>query len=198
MPRNGESTRSRILERATHVASARGLGALTVGGVASEAGVSKGAVANHFPSKLDLQLATIEAAAHIAQGCIADGTLGAAPGLPRLQAALGAWLDYLAHPPFEGGCFFCTTTVESGITDGAVRDALALAARFGLDMLTEQAGLAQRLGEIDDDTSPEQLVFELHAFLQEANWSRRLLDDPNAIEHARSAINDRLSRRKQP
>jgi AcrR family transcriptional regulator len=197
MPRSGEHTRERILERATHVASAGGLRALTIGGLASGVGVSKGAVANHFPSKTDLQLRTIEAAASVVEARIASRALDAEPGLPRLRAAVDAWLDYLADPPFEGGCFFCTTTIESGTAEGEIRDTLALAARLGLDLLFEQARLAQRLGELDEHPSAEQLVFELHAFLQEANWARRLFDDSGAINQARTAIAVRLTRRKR-
>ena len=86
MSRDGQRTRALILERATHVASAKGLDALTIGGLAGQVGLSKGAVANHFPSKIDLQLSTIEAAANVVQFRIGERALTAAPGLPRLRA----------------------------------------------------------------------------------------------------------------
>lgn len=198
VPRDGRPTRERILERATNVASLKGLAALTIGGLAAEVGVSKGAVANHFASKMDLQVETIAVAGAVVQDKIASRALEAEPGLARLRAALDAWLDYLDDPPFEGGCFFCTTTIESATADGAVHDALALAARLGLDLLEEQVRLAQRLGEISDEEPPAQLVFELHAFLQEANWSRRLFNDRAAIDRARHAITNRLELRNEP
>ncbi len=159
--------------------------------------MSKGAVANHFRTKDELQLATIEEAATVVQSLVADAALRHEPGLPRLRAAVDAWLAYLADPPFEGGCFFCTTTIEFGSKPGEVRDVLAFAARVGLDLLLEQTRLAQRLGEIDDTDPAEQVVFELHAYLQEANWARRLFDDDTAIDAARTAIDKRL-RAKDP
>lgn len=193
VPRSGEDTRRRILDRATHIASSNGLGGITIGGIAGDVGVSTGAVANHFPTMEELRLRTIEEAATVAQAAIADPAGRAEPGLPRLRAALDAWLDYLADPPFEGGCFFCTTTVEYGARPGPERDVLNQTARFGLDLLLEQTRLAQRLGEIPDEPCAEQIVFELHAYLQEANWAKRILNDDNAIQRARSAIDRRLT-----
>jgi hypothetical protein len=113
-------------------------------------------------------------------------------GLPRLKAALDAWLHYLEDPPFAGGCFLCTTTIEYGAKPGNIRDALAIVAGGGLELLREQVRLAQRLDELPADPPAEQLVFELHAFLQEANWARRILDDATAIDRARTAIAQRL------
>ncbi len=198
MPRGGEDTKSRILDRAGNVASVEGLEGLTIGRLAAAVGVSKGAVANHFPSKEALQLRTIEQAASGVQSLIANRALQAEPGLPRLRAALDAWLEYLDDPPFEGGCFFCTTTIEYGAKPGQVRDLLALAARLGLDLLLEQTRLAQRLAELDDRDDPEQIVFELHAYLQEANWAKRIFDDHEAIDRARTAIDRRLNPEDQP
>jgi len=196
VPRSGVATKRRILDTASNRASVIGLDGITIGQLATEVGVSNGAVANHFPSKDKLQLDTIAHAAAVVQDLIADRALAAEPGLPRLRATLDAWLAYLAAPPFEGGCFFCTTTAEFGSRPGEIRDVLTAAVRAGLDLLTEQARLAQRLGEIGPDEPAEQLVFELHAYLQEANWARRLLDDDAAIDKARTAIDNRLHRKE--
>ncbi len=198
MPRSGVDTKRRILDTASNRASVIGLDGVTIGRLAAEVGVSNGAVANHFPSKDELQLGTIAHAAAVVQGLVADRSLVAEPGLPRLRAVLDAWLAYLADPPFDGGCFFCTTTAEFGSRPGEIRDVLASAARAGLDLLLEQARLAQRLGEVNHDEPAEQLVFELHAYLQEANWARRLLDDDDAIDKARTAIENRLQRKDYP
>lgn len=74
-----------------------------------------------------------------------------------------------------------------------MHDVLAFASRFGLDLLLEQSRLAQRLGELSARDTAEQIVFELHAYLQEANWAKRILDDRTAIDRARVAIDHRLT-----
>lgn len=198
MARSGVDTKRRILEVATNQASVIGLEGVTIGRLAADVGVSNGAVANHFPSKSELQLGTIAHAVTVVQALVAERAAAAEPGLPRLQATLNAWLAYLADPPFDGGCFFCTTSIEFGSQPGDIRDVIASAARAGLDQLLEQARLAQRLGEIDSDAPADQLVFELHAYLQEANWARRLLDDDTAIDKGRTAIDNRLQRKAHP
>lgn len=198
MPRDGHDTKRRILRSATHIASSDGLDAISFGRVADDIGVSKGAVANHFPTAEQLQLRTIDEAGAIVHAAIADRARGAEPGLPRLRVILDAWLDYLADPPFDGGCFFGTTTVEYGARPGRLRDVLADAARAGLELILEQTRLAQRLGEISDQTPAGQVVFELHAYLQEANWAKRILGEDAAIEYARTAIDHRLTPKGQP
>ncbi|MGH9544360.1 MAG: hypothetical protein ACRD23_04015, partial [Terriglobales bacterium] len=39
---------------------------------------------------------------------------------------------------------------------------------------------------------PVQLAFELHAFVQEANWAFKLFIDKSAFSHARQAIASRI------
>lgn len=106
MARSGVDTKRRILEVATNQASVIGLEGVTIGRLAADVGVSNGAVANHFPSKSELQLGTIAHAVTVVQALVAERAAAAEPGLPRLQATLNAWLAYLADPPFDGGCFF--------------------------------------------------------------------------------------------
>lgn len=51
---------------------------------------------------------------------------------------------------------------------------------------------ARQLGELAGDTDPDQLAFELIAFMETANAVSLLHDDPNAYERARTAIRRRL------
>jgi FPC/CPF motif-containing protein YcgG len=40
---------------------------------------------------------------------------------------------------------------------------------------------------------PSQIAFELHAYVQEANWAFKLFNDKSAFSRARQAISDRLA-----
>jgi hypothetical protein len=53
---------------------------------------------------------------------------------------------------------------------------------------------AQKLKQLSRGVSPQQLVFELHAFVQEANWAFKLFDEKAAFARAKAAINDRIAR----
>jgi len=61
-------------------------------------------------------------------------------------------------------------------------------------MLEEQARLAERLGELSSDTSPDLLAFQIHALAQEANLRRELLGVEDAFQQARDALADLLVR----
>ncbi len=52
--------------------------------------------------------------------------------------------------------------------------------------------MAVRQRELATGCDPAQLAFELHAFVQEANWARELLDEEHAFDRARTAIAARL------
>ena len=61
----GDRTRRAILDQAVQIASAEGLEGLSIGRLAEELGVSKSGLFAHFGSKIDLQVATVEAAREI-------------------------------------------------------------------------------------------------------------------------------------
>ena len=62
----------------------------------------------------------------------------------------------------------------------------------GLPAGLELAREAIELGQLNPDTDPAQLAFELKALLVAANNAFILLDDPTAFARARHAINARL------
>lgn len=186
------TTRQAILETAMDLASREGLEGLTIGGLAKQVGMSKSGVAGHFASKQALQLDTVAAArARFEQAVLAPSP--AEPGLERLETLLMRWIDYVAGDHFSGGCFFWAASAEFDGRPGPVRDQIAALTREWLHALRDETRLAQRLGEIDDGLDPLQLAFELHAYVQEANWAYQLLEMEEAFERARRAVRERLA-----
>ena len=78
-----------------------------------------------------------------------------------------------------------------------VRDAVADAVARADALLQRDVELALRLRELPSDTDVEQLVFELHAMVLQANHDRQLLGRKDALTRARNAVN-RLLEVKQP
>ena len=196
-PSHGERIRRRILTAAMDVGSAEGLAGLSLGRLADEIGMSKSGLFAHFGSKEALQLAAIDAAAGEFEAAVLGAAGETEPGLERLRALLGAWIDYVAGLEFRGGCFFFATSAEFGSRPGPVRERLAALNRTWLRELERQARVAVRQRELRSDVPPDQLAFELHALVQEANWAQQLLDDSAAFAKARGAI-ERALRNAQP
>lgn len=183
---HGERRRHEILAAAVDLGSAEGLESLTIGRLARTTGMSKSGLFAHFGSKQELQLAAIDAAQADFERRVLAPAQAAEPGLERLRAQLAAWVGYVEDIGFRGGCFFFQTTAEFGSRSGPVHDRLAQLALSWIRALLVEARVAVRQRELDCD--PEQLVFALHAAVQEANWARELLGDVRGFERARLAI----------
>jgi len=191
--RRSSDTRQLILNRAMDLASVEGLEGVSIGRLAEALGMSKSGVIGHFKSKEDLQLATIDAARRLFESEVL-GSIDAEPGIERLRAMAESWIRYIEGEHFAGGCFFWAASAEFDGRPGRVRDLLADLTSHWLDAIQSEARLAQRLGEIGQGEDPEQLAFELHAYVQEANWSFQLLRREDAFVRARRAISDRIER----
>jgi AcrR family transcriptional regulator len=193
MPKQGSThTRQVILAKAMDLASLEGLEGVSIGRLADALGMSKSGVIGHFASKQDLQLATVEAARVRFESEVL-GSIEGEPGIDRLRAMTESWIQYIEGEHFSGGCFFWAASAEFDGRPGVVRDRLAeLTARW-LDAIGAEARLAQRLGEIDEGEDPAQLAFELHAYVQEANWSYQLLEREDSFTRARRAVDRRIA-----
>lgn len=184
----GEKTRQEILKTSVEIASAEGLEGLTIGRLATELGLSKSGLFAHFGSKEDLQIATVQTAAEIFVAEIVEPTEDAENGLVKLYAMLDAWISYVERSVFRGGCFFFAVSAEMDDRPGKVRDFIAELTKSWVVKLENEAKLAIRLGELEADCDVELLIFQLHGFVQEANWFYRLHNDEKAFTRARKSI----------
>jgi AcrR family transcriptional regulator len=182
----GADTRATILARALDVASVDGLEGLTIGRLATELEMSKSGLFAHFGSKQELQLATVAAAAERFRLAVIEPSLGAAEGMPRLQAMADAYLAHLEGNDYSGGCFWAATSAEYDDRPGAVRDAIAAALDSWLGELERQAQLA---GAADRG----RFAFELYAVVMGANSRYRMSGDRAVFGYAREAIERLLS-----
>lgn len=194
----GEKTRAEILARAVDLASIDGLEGLTIGRLAQDLGLSKSGLIRHFGSKEELQLATIAAASELFAEAVLSSAFDLEPGLERLQAVVASWLEYLVGDTFAGGCFFYATAPEVDRRPGRARDALVNSVRAGIALMRQDVAAAQAAGDLDPDVDPDQIVFEIHAAIQEANLWYLLLDDVDAVARSRAAVDATMALRRSP
>ena len=191
--RRGNRTRESILQAAADLASVEGLEGLTIGRLAAELGMSKSGLFAHFGSKEELQLATIDAARRRFVDHVIRPSRGMPRGRARVEALMGAWLDYYKAEVFRGGCFFHAVKAEfDSRSGGPVREVVMDDARRFIAFLTREIRKAQEAGELDAATDAEQLAFELDALGAAANGHYQLMQDTAVFDRAERAIRARL------
>ncbi len=190
---DGEQTYAAILESAVRLASVEGLSSLTIGRLAEDVGVSKSGLYAHFGSIRQLQLDVIEAARDIFGREVFAPGLEAEPGLAQLEALCEAYLSYIERWVFPGGCFFAGMLAEFDARSGVPHDAVAEDQREWAKLLEGIAAEAQQRGELRDDVDLAQLVFDVTAPVQLANYYYVLFRDDSALDHARVAIHTAIA-----
>jgi AcrR family transcriptional regulator len=169
------------------IASVEGLEGLTIGRLAEATSLSKSGLFAHFGSKEELQLAVVEAARDVFVREVFGADTPADQGLPRLLHLADSWLAYIEKGLFRGGCFFAAASAEVDDRPGRVRDRIVELTRFWIDLLETEVSGAVEAGHLDGETDPRQMAFEIHAFVQEANWAFQLHGEGEAFHRARRA-----------
>ena len=161
--------------------------------IRTELQMSKTGIFAHFGSKEQLQLATVDAAKHVFLEQVVQPALAHPRGIPRLSAMLENWIGYVERIVFRGGCFFAAASAEFDSRPGPVRNEIASLTKAWVIALQDEIAFARSSKQLKTDADPVQVAFELHAYVQEANWAFKLFNDKSAFSHARQAINRRIA-----
>jgi AcrR family transcriptional regulator len=195
---DGERSRRAILDAAASMATVEGIDGLSIGGLAQAIGMSKSGLYAHFGSKEELQLATIATAEEVFDADVIERAMRVPDGLPRVEALCDRFLSHVESGVFPGGCFFASVAAELDTRPGPARDRIAdFQARWS-GRVASALRAAEGQGDLDPDTSIEQLTFELNAMLGHANTVFMLAGDRRVFALARRSIGDRLSRAGDP
>jgi AcrR family transcriptional regulator len=91
--------RAAILDAALEVFSGRGYHAASIDEIASQAGISKALIYEHFPSKKELHASLLERHVQEIFERLAESAAGPDPGEVRLRAGVDAFLEWVeTHP----------------------------------------------------------------------------------------------------
>src|SRR5277367_6306846 len=104
----GTKTREAILQKSVRLASAQGLGAITIGRLAGELKMTKSGLFAHFGSKEKLQLETIATARQSFYEQVMEPA-AKAEGIVRVWALCDLWLSQMQTRSSSDGSFFTST-----------------------------------------------------------------------------------------
>lgn len=157
----GNATREMILARAYDIAARHGLEGLSIGELATAAGMSKSGVFAHFGSREDLQLAVLDEAGERFVDRVLRPALSARRGLPRLRAIVQGWFEWVRQN--AGGCLLLAAASEYDDRPGPLRDRVILLESRWRAEIARAIRLAVESGELAADTDPDQMAFEIYA-----------------------------------
>lgn len=198
MPRRSSEdvaeSRAAAVEAAVDLASIQGLEGITIGRLAAELGMSKSGLIGRFGDKERMQRSVFAAAVERFLDAVWRPARHAEPGLPRLEAAVDAWIAYLRADVFPGGCFVTTASVEYDARPGPLRDDVAAAVRRWLAWLEGEARRARDAGDLPSGREPADVAFELHSLASGGSVAARLLGDPAALDRTHAAMRRAIGR----
>ena len=187
----GASTRDMLLGRACELAGKVGLEGVTIGELASTAGMSKSGVFAHFGSREDLVRQTLDWAAAQFTGRVMAPALRLPRGLPRLEAMVDGWIRWVVDHP--DGCVFLGAATEYDGRPGPMRDHVADLMERWRQAVERAAAMAIDEGHLRAGADPVLLAFELHGILYGLHHLR-LHQPAQAPALARRAVQDLFDR----
>lgn len=184
----GDETLQRILQEGLSIASMNGLSAVSLAPLADRANLSKSGLFAHFRSKEALQIKLLETAEGLFKAAVIEPARAAPPGLPRLEALFGLWLDWVPRAGLPGGCPFAAAATDYDDRDGPVRDRVVASQREWIGMLRKAIEDSVALGHLRSGIDSNQLAFEIYGIYLMHHFASRLLRTAAATERAQTAF----------
>ncbi len=177
----GEETRSRILEEALKLFQEKGISETSIADIEQAAGVSKGALYFHFPSKETLALEALRKAREAFKQFLFEAF---SEGPPRrsLRRFFEMVYQKLAEEGFRTGCLFGNTAIEVANRESPIRDFIEEIFEDWKENLKEVLAQAQDRGCLCRELNPEALALFLIAALEGAILLARLKKDGQPLE----------------
>lgn len=192
----GAETRASILGQAVSMAGVFGLEGLTIGRLATQTGMSKSGLFGHFGSKDALQFAVLETVVEDFTLKVIRPALRELTGEMRLRRLFSNWMEWASADEQTGGCPLMGASVELDGRPGELRDYLAGQQIEWLDCIRRMAQKAVSEGNFQAGLDTRQFAFEFHSIGLGFNFALRLLQDPDALERARTAFNSLIQKAK--
>ena len=184
-----ELTRAAIVGAGVDLASAEGLEAITLQGVADRIGLSKSGVFSRIGSREALQKAVIE---EFGRRFLADVFVPAMQlpkGLPRLDGIVRRWIIRMRDVEASQGCIYTAGAFELDDREGPLRDLLHSEVTRWRAALRRTVLQAVEAGHLQPDTDADQLVGEICALALGLVHDTRFLRDPRAAGRAEATWN---------
>ena len=187
MARDNLSTKEQILVEATRLFHARGFGRTSLNDLLSAAGIKKGSLYFHFPSKRDLALSVLERARSQFMEFLDDALRGATPE-QRLHRFLDTALVTHERMGFVGGCLWGNTALEMSDSDEKFVGFVARVFDEWTQRIEAVIADGQTAGQFRTDMPARQLASHAVAAIEGGIMQSRLRKDKTPMKVCIDAI----------
>ncbi|MEN7538192.1 TetR/AcrR family transcriptional regulator [Aurantiacibacter flavus] len=194
----GESSRGRIVAEGVQALSSAGLAGITVGRLADASGMSKSGMFAHFRSRQALETALLDEAARLAERHVVEPAMAFPVGLARLRALIDGWLGWAPRAGLPGGCPIAAALFELDDVEGETRDHVAVLDAHWRALLANLVREAIASGELAEQTSVDQFVWELCGIYLAHHSFSRFARDPDSDRRAKQAVDGLIDRNRIP
>ena len=171
----GERTRRDIIDHAFALAQEAGLEGVSLGVLASHAGLSKSGLFAHFKSKEALQLCVLDEAAERFAATVMRPAFQQPRGEPRVRALFEHFLRWKGEENLSG-CIFMALSYEYDDRPGLIRDRLVDGLRNWHDTIRRVAQAAVEEGAFCADLDTDLFAFEFQGIVMSHHHATRLLE----------------------
>ena len=193
----GQQTKSVIVDAALGLATHIGLEGLSIGALADVTGMSKPGAFAHFGSREELQISVIREYHNRFEQEVFYPAMSSPRGVARLRAMFDNWMKRTSIE-IDSGCIYISGAIEFGDRTGLVRDALVSSVMTWHAAMKRAIEHCKELGQLRDEVSPEQMLFEIHGLILALHYEARFLQTPGSIDRAITGFNNILARCSQP
>ena len=189
----GQQTKAAIVDAALGLATHIGLEGLSIGALADVTGMSKSGVFAHFGSREELQISVVREYHARFEQEVFYPAMQAPRGVSRLRALFANWMKRTSIE-IDSGCIYISGAVEFDDRTGPVRDALANSVMTWQAAMKRAIQQCKECGEIRDDVSEDQMLFEIHGLILALHYEARFLRTPGSIDRANAGFDSILAR----
>jgi AcrR family transcriptional regulator len=185
--RKSEMTQAAIIDAALDIAAERGLGAVSMKGVADRLQLSKSGVFSRSGSVDALQLAVVE---EYGRRFVADIFLPAMQkqrGLPRLDAIMHRWFERVTNHAGIGAAVFEAAAFSLDSLDDKLRKILADGVITWRFMMRRTVVQATEEKHLKTDLNVDLLMYELHSLVLGALYDSAFLHDQKTANKSAQA-----------
>ena len=193
----GPQTKAVIVDASLGLATHIGLEGLSIGALADVTGMSKSGVFAHFGSREELQISVIREYHNRFEQEVFYPAMSSPRGVARLRAMFDNWMKRTSIE-IDSGCIYISGAIEFGDRTGLVRDALVSSVMTWHAAMKRAIEHCKELGQLRDEVSPEQMLFEIHGLILALHYEARFLQTPGSIDRAITGFNNILARCSQP